>query len=632
MCGICGVLRFDGAPVDTAGLERMNHTLVHRGPDDSGIFVDSPVGLAHRRLTIIDLSERGRQPMANEDGSIVLACNGEIYNYKELRAELAGRGHTFRSCSDNEVIIHGYEEWGEEAWKKLEGMFAFALWDGRSGKLYLVRDYAGIKPLFYYRDRKKLVFSSEIKAILAHDEISPPLDLESLNAYLSYFYVPQPRTIFKGINHVRGGHFLRVGGGSVEESPYWELEFDPDRVVTDEKEALSMLRHKIAACVERSLVSDVPVGLLLSAGMDSTVLLHEMSKVYPGRIKTFTGFFDDPTFDESGLARETARRYGTEHHDIRFSFMDVRKELESILWHYDSLSANPTCLPVYLLYKLAASEVKVAVFGSGGDELFAGYETYIADRIAPWLRRLPVAAKRMLLTAGGLLPVSHRYLGFDYKYRKFAEGLFFQPGKSHYWWRTIFTDDEKARLFSPEVMREIGDPDCYRYYRRYIEADIPFPSDLDRFLYADFKLFLGDNALPLVDMLSMAHSLESRPSLLQRDLIEFAFHLPFSMKLRGRRLKYCLRQAYADDLPREILTMPKRGQNAPIGKMINGPLKGWVSEVLCSPGMQRSGLFNESFVHTLLKEQFSLTRDHSYKIWALLCFALWYDLFGRPAP
>jgi asparagine synthase (glutamine-hydrolysing) len=422
-----------------------------------------------------------------------------------------------------------------------------------------------------------------------------------------------------------------VHSGTLEEKPYWTPSYAPGAPFTNETDAIAALRRTISSCVQQSLVSDVPVGLLLSAGMDSTIMLHEMSQVYPGRIKTFTVSYDEPSFDESAPARMMAQRYRTDHYEIRFSPVDVMGQIDTVIGHFDSLSANPVCLPFYFVAKLAASEVKVAVIGSGGDELFAGYETYIADRVAAQLRFLPSAAKRIILAAASHLPASTTYLGRDYKYRKFAEGLFFPPGKSHYWWRTIFTDQEKARLFSPGLASRIAGLDCYRYYERYIADAACLPGDIDRFLYADMRMFLGDNALTLVDMMSMAHSLEVRPPFLLPDMIDLALRLPLSMKMRGRRLKYCLRKAYARDLPAAIIDMPKRGFNAPLGMMINGPLKEWVMEILLSGTLRASGLFEEPFIRSLLREQIALRQDHSYKIWALVCFAQWYEIFGRPA-
>jgi asparagine synthase (glutamine-hydrolysing) len=634
MCGIVGAIYLNGQLVQADVIERMASALRHRGPDDAGVFVDGAAGLGHRRLKIIDLSPAGHQPMSNEDGTIWLTYNGEIYNFPQLREELIHRGHTFSSQSDTEVIVHAYEEWGERCVERFNGMFAFGIWDKREKKLVLMRDRLGVKPLFYYLDEEKLLFASEIKAIFKHPGVSRELDHSALYDYFSLNYVPSPKTPFARIRVLLPGHWLSVANGQIKIVQYWDLHFSrQDQPQTEEQYAEALL-GLLEDAVRQRLISDVPLGGFLSGGIDSSATVYFMKRLGHRPLKTFNVGFREKSHDESPYARSVARHLETEHHEVVCTPADVRDLLETIAWHADNLTADPSLLPTYLLAKLAREQVIVVLSGDGGDELFGGYVTYQADVLARRYRRLPVWLRhyfiRPLVAA---LPTSNGKLSVDYKLKKFVEGAELPPARAHYSWRTIFSDIEKAHILSADFLATVreGDP-ALAYCRHFANADAA--SDMDRIFYADFKLFLADSILAKVDTMTMAHSLEAREPLLDYRLVELSASIPAALKIKRRNTKHIFKKAMAPYLPRRIVFRKKEGLHIPMASWFRHDLRSFLNEVLCAENLRAVGIFNTSTIDELKRRHLAGTENNAFKLWGLMFFVAWHSqvLMGSYPP
>lgn len=626
MCGIYGIYNYKKNGFDMADLKSMGDVLHMRGPDDSGSYVDEMVMLGHNRLSIIDLSPNGRQPISNEDGSVWLTGNGEIYNFKELRDRLK-YPHQFKSRTDTEVLIHCYEEMGETLWDRLEGMFAFCLWDKKRHIFYLVRDHYGIKPLYYSQYNGSIIFASQIKGILAINSFTPSYNYQAISNFLSFFYVPGPETILKDIMQLPAGSFLRKTTNNTSITRYYKLKFNINTNPSKEK-VIYEIPEKVKDAVRKSVVSDVPVGLLLSGGIDSNILLAEMSQIYPERIKTFTLGVNEPSYDESEYASEIAKKYKTIHHTDYFSLNDFDAMLTDTVRAVDCLNANPGLIMSYQFLRMASKHVKVVIAGSGGDELFAGYQTYLADAALNYFRFVPSSFKKTLLKISNHLPVSYKKYSYSYVLNRFLEGSFYDREKAHYWWRVIFTDEEKSNILSPQLINDekLNIDASYKYIEKFNEIDESFEN---RALYADFYLFLIDNALTLLDHLSMHFSLEVRPLLLHQRFVDYSLTVPYYLKFRHGRTKYILRKAYEGILPTNVIKRKKHGVVVPLGIIFKNNLKAYVQDQLSPERLNAMGIFNTNYIQNIVDRHLRGLEDNGFKIWCMLCLLKWNDIFYR---
>jgi asparagine synthase (glutamine-hydrolysing) len=624
MCGICGLVSLDGASApDPAALAAMNETLVHRGPDSEGSLIDGPCGLAMRRLSIIDLAG-GDQPIGNEDGRIQVIQNGEIYNYRELMDELRGRGHTFSTHSDTEVLVHLYEELGPDFVDRLRGMFAIAVWDARNGRLLLARDRFGIKPLYYRVADGWLSFASELKALLRQPGFSREIDPDAVEAFLAFNSIPAPMTIFREARKLPPGHTLVAERGEVTISRYARPSPVPEREVrTEGDEALSAeLRDRLRDSVRAHLVSDVPVGILLSGGIDSCALTALAAEESGYRVSTFSIGFEESSFDELGQARLVAQRYGTEHHELILR-PDAVDLLPKLVEAFDEPFGDSSALPTYLVSELAADSVKVVLSGEGGDELFGGYYTYVADRLAPRFGR----AAPVLRPLVELLPSSSSKVSFDYKAKRFMRGAHLPPVERHHAWKEIFSLDAQS-----ELLRSGPGTDPLDLYRaRYAETE--GAQELARLQDLDLGIYLVDDLLVKTDRASMAHSLEARVPFLDPVVAELALALETKQKVRGFSKKRLLRRAVAPLLPREIIRGRKQGFSIPVAAWLRGDLEPFAREVLSPETIERQGWLRPEAVTRVLDEHVSGREDLSRQIWGLLSFTLWFDRYARePSP
>ena len=620
MCGICGLVSLDGATApDPAALAAMNETLVHRGPDSSGSMIDGPCGLAMRRLSIIDLAG-GDQPIGNEDGRVQVIQNGEIYNYREIMDELRGRGHTFRTHCDTEVLVHLYEERGPDFVEALRGMFAIAIWDARHGRLVLARDRFGIKPLYYRVAGGELSFASELKALLRQPGFSREIDPSALEAFLAFNSIPSPLTIFTEARKLPAGHLLVAEGGAVELHRYARPAPVPaDQVRTEGEEALAEeLRGRLRDSVRAHLVSDVPVGVLLSGGIDSAALTALAADESGHRVSTFSIGFEEQSFDELELARLVAKRYETDHHELVLR-PDAVELLPRLAQAFDEPFGDSSALPTYLVSGLASDTVKVVLSGEGGDELFGGYYTYVADRLAPRVGRV-AALLRPLVER---LPSSSEKVSFDYRAKRFVRGAHLPPVERHHAWKEIFSADAQDELLSsPRTSEPL---DVYR--ARYAETE--GAQELARLQDLDLGIYLVDDLLVKTDRASMAHSLEARVPFLDPVVAELALALETRQKVRGFSKKRLLRRAVAPLLPREIIRGRKQGFSIPVAAWLRGDLGHFARDVLSPETIERQGCLRPEAVTKVLDEHVSGKEDLSRQIWGLLAFTLWFDRYAR---
>jgi len=616
MCGICG-LAGAGADVETA--RRMNARLVHRGPDSDGVFDGDGIALAMRRLSIIDL-EGGDQPIANEDGSVVVVQNGEIYNYRELRDELERAGHRFRTDSDTEVLVHLYEQHGEDFAERLRGMFAIALWDEPERRLLLARDRFGIKPLYYRLADGTLSFASELKALIEQPGFSREIDPRAVAAYLAFNSIPAPLTIFTEARKLPPGTLARWGDGELTMRryarpapvPQGEARRRPAEALAGE------LRETLRDSVRAHLVADVPVGVLLSGGVDSAGLAALASGEQAEPVKTFSVGFEEASFDELDRARLVAERYGTDHHEIVLR-PDAVELFPKLVEAFDEPFGDSSALPTYLVSELAAGEVKVALSGEGADELFGGYYTYVADLLAARVGRLAALAAPL----AELLPSSDAKVSFDYKAKRFARGAGLPPLERHHAWKEIFSRRAQGELLGP---RDPGwDPvDLYR--ERY--AETAGAEQLARLQDVDLGIYLVDDLLVKTDRSSMAHSLELRVPFLDNEVATAALGLATPLKVRGRAKKRLLRRALAPLLPQEVLRGRKQGFSIPVAAWLRGPLQGFARETLSAETLTRQGWLDPATVTALLDRHCSGQEDLSRQLWGLIAFTLWFDRYA----
>jgi len=623
MCGICGVA--GGEPAEGSELVgRMCTAMAHRGPDDDGSIHREGVTLGIRRLSIIDV-EGGHQPIRNEDSTIWVVQNGEIYNHLELRKVLVAAGHRFATQSDTEALVHGYEEWGEAIVERLNGMFAFAVLDLRRGRVLLARDRMGIKPLHYAVDGRRLVFASELKALLCDPRLRRELDPVAIDEYLALEYVPSPRSMVRGISKLPPAHTLEwwLGSGIHRLHRYWsptlgEEEAPPRKPRLDE--LCEELRQVLRESVRKELISDVPLGVFLSGGIDSSAVTAMMSQL-GGDVKSFSVGFADRSFDESRYARKVANHLGTEHHELTLEptmLLDLIPKLPVLL---DEPLGDASIIPTYLLSAFTRGHVKVALGGDGGDELFAGYPTVQAHRLAGYYNRAPRLLRRGLIEpVVRRLPVSRDNLSFDFRAKRFVSGASYPLPERHQRWMGSFAAEERTALLSEEMRDHLSSA------HMPADHDAARPREpLNQVLLMDMRLYLENDILVKLDRASMMASLEGRVPLLNNDFVEYATRLPLDMKLRGLRSKFVFKRALRGLLPNSILNRPKKGFGIPVANWFRGPLKEQMLSVLSPERVARKGFFDPAAVAALVGDHLSGRRDNRKQLWTLFVFELWHD-------
>jgi asparagine synthase (glutamine-hydrolysing) len=620
MCGIAGKLTFDGAPVDPDLLAAMTDVVAHRGPDAGGYYFGDGIGLGHRRLSIIDLAT-GDQPLANEDETIWVVFNGEIYNFADVRAELEALGHCFRTHSDTEIIVHGYEEWGADCVQRFRGMFAFALWDSREERLLLVRDRLGVKPLYYAAIDNAVVFGSEIKSILQDRAVPRAWRPDSLDAYLTLEYIPSPATIYRYVYKLPAGHLLIAERGRVEVRRYWDLEFtgtgDPSR----EAEYLEELDALLRESVRLRLISDVPLGAFLSGGIDSTTVVAYMVETSDAPVITTSVGFVEKAFDELAYAKTVADHLGCDHHPV-IANPDVCDLLPKLAWHFDEPFADASAVPTYYVSAAARERVTVALSGDGGDEPWAGYARHHVEqwesRVRRWLGRY---GSRAIGSVGTLLP-------YSIKGARSLGHLSFTPAEAcarkHGY--AIFEGSEKDGLYTAGFAADTLDSDPFAPFRAAYDACLS-RDPLDRALYVDLKTYLVDDILVKVDRMSMAVSLETREPLLDHRLLEFAARVPSSLKLHGQTRKYLLRRILEPRVPASILHRGKQGFEPPTGEWLKGPLADMTHTLLLDGRLKERGIFETRTIRRLWDDHREGRRDNRERLWALLMLELWFREF-----
>ena len=617
MCGIAGFTHHERPAHET--IRRITASLVHRGPDQQGSFESPNISLGAVRLKVIDLND-GDQPLASDDGDTIIVFNGEIYNHKALRRELENRGHKFRTQCDTEVLMAGFREWDMGCFSKLRGMFAVALWSESQRRLVLARDRLGIKPLYYSVRGNNLYFGSELKALFSHPEISRNIDLNALSSFLSLNYVPGPGTLVNGIRKLAPGHWLEWRFGEVTTERWWQIRMQPR--AWSEPEALEELAERLRAAVSENMVSDVPLGVWLSGGLDSSTILHFAATQNATRLKTFSVSFKGRSFDESRWFREVADCYGTEHHELDLNEeLDLAGAFEKIVWHSDEPSADAGNVPVWFLAQMTRQHATVALSGEGMDELMAGYDTYRADAYAAAMRRTPAALRRTLLWAARRLPVSNEKIGFEYKLKRFLSGSLLPPLEAHFHWNGSLEWQQKLALLGAQRYSDMPNLGAHLGLTRLARPA------LNDWLALDQKYYLPDNILTKSDRMSMAHSVEVRPPLLDHRLVEFTASLPPEMKLRGARTKVLLRDLMKAGLPPSILRKPKEGFDIPVHDWLRGALKPFLLEVLSKRNITECGIFRQAAVDHLLREHLEGRQNVGYSLWGLMTLTQWMKTF-----
>ena len=638
MCGIFGQIGTNPAPAD------LGTVLRHRGPDDSGWecfpVADTPawVSLGHRRLSIIDLSPAGHQPMTNEDGTVWIVFNGEVYNFEGLREELIGAGHRFRSRTDTETLIHGYEEWGEDMVRRLRGMFAFAIWDARRRTLFLARDRVGKKPLFYYSDGSRFVFGSEIKAILASGAVSPEPDPVAIHDYLTYLYFPPPRTAFRHIWKLPPATCLSLQvepDGSLRQRQwqFWNpVEAAGSVRSLSQPEYVERTHALLEEAVRIRMISDVPLGIFLSGGIDSSTITALASRNGRDTVKTFSiSFPDSKAYDELPYANLVAKTFATEH-QVLTPDAGCAEYVPAVVRHFDEPFGNPTAILEYILTRAMREHVTVALSGDGGDELFAGYERYRGAALARYYRMLPDVVTRKL--GPRLAAMVHDDTTGRHAFRRireFGESAGLDEPEMYIRWVGYYSEDEKRELYTPDFARQVGDHDSAGFLRDAFQRGREL-EPLSRLGYVDLVSFLACNCLEYADRMSMANSLEIRCPFTDQELVEFALHLPPSMKLRGMRSKWVVKEAMRSSLPAEILNKPKVGFNPPVPKWLNHELKPMISEMLEPERVRARGLFQPAEVTKIVRDHAEKKRDNTFKIWALVMLEAWFQLYIDSRP
>lgn len=617
MCGIAG---FSWRDEELAG--RMSQTMVHRGPDQSGVYTDESVSLGHRRLSIIDLSEHGRQPMSNEDGTIWVTYNGEIYNFQELREALEAKGHVFRSRTDTEVIVHAYEEYGPDCARRFNGMFAFAIWDKKRRELILIRDRLGVKPLYYCVKGKDLVFASEIKAILQVPGLERAVDPLALYRYVGYEFVPAPDTIFRHIRKLPPGHYLRFKDGQTQITEYWDLRFKTEPQPPSYYE--ETMRDLLTDSVRKRLISDVPLGVFLSGGLDSSAVVALMSRCGVEPIKTFSLGYADPTFSELEYARAIASRFKTEHRELIIE--PITPELfETAVWHLDEPMTDLSTIPFYLICKKAREHVTVCLSGEGGDEVLVGYDRFKASKAHSYYELLPDWFRRGLIAPlVNALPDQPQKKGVVNILKRFIQGGLLPEEGGHIRWQYFGMLERDTELFSEAVRRGIS-MEPFAPVRRCLEH-CNSDQRLDREIYVDLKFMMPDSVLMKVDKMSMAHALEVRVPFLDYRFVEFCATIPGELKLKGFTTKAIFRTAMQGILPDRIRARGKQGYSLPIKNWLRQELRDYMTGLLTSSSLMKEA-FNPDYIQRLIREHQKYQANHNHILWALMNLAIWHRLF-----
>lgn len=610
-------------------LHRMAESLRHRGPDAAGVWADGAVGLAHRRLSVLDLSDAGRQPMSNEDGSVQVCYNGEIYNFAELRAELYARGHVFRSATDTEVIVHAWEEWGHAAWPRFNGMFALAIWDARARCLVLVRDRLGVKPLYVLNTARHVVFGSELKAIRALAGAVPSIDLEAVDAFLAFNYIPGPRTIWQGVESLPPGHAMTVSAADTRVEAYWDVHFG-QHPLTDRSDAIDRIRDLAGDAVRARLVSDVPLGAFLSGGLDSTAIVHHMRPHHTGPLHTFSVRFAESSFDEGPYAALVARAYDLQHHEVVCTAADVRHSLDDVVWHADNPTADISMVPMRRLAEAARREVTVVLSGDGGDEVFGGYSVYQADRLARVWRHLPSWFRTSIVERlARHLPASARKMSLDYALRAFVAAASRAPEQAHARWRLICSDQERRALLTEDAWHAL--PAEAGPEQPFLDAYLASGATdlLDRMFYVDVKTFLADSILPKVDRMTMAVGLEARTPWLDYRMVELGARIPSAWKLTGFDTKRIFKDAMRGRVPAAIVRRRKAGFHAPLAAWFRGPLRDLVEDTLAPSSLAALPMLRPQAVQGFVRAHLDGQADHAFKLWGLMTLVRWRATVGR---
>jgi asparagine synthase (glutamine-hydrolysing) len=627
MCGIAGIYDWSGKRVSQELLTRMGNVLHHRGPDDSGFHIGDKIGLAHRRLSIIDLST-GKQPMYNETGDICVVFNGEIYNFQELRPDLEKKGHRFATHSDTEVIIHLYEEYGPDCVKFMRGMFAFAIWDARKEELFIARDRLGKKPLYYYLDGSKLVFGSEIKAILEDDSIRRAADPVGLHYYLTYQYVPAPHTAFQGIKKLPPASWMLVKPGKTVIETYWHLSF-AEKLKLPQEEYQKEIRRLLFEATKLRMISDVPLGAFLSGGIDSSIIVGIMSQLSSQPVKTFTIGFEEKDYNEAHFAKIIADRFHTDHHEMYVQPKAI-EILPQLIWHYDQPYADVSALPSYYVARETRKFVTVALNGDGGDENFAGYGRYMAHMFVHYYyyQKLPdLIRKKLIPGLVSFLPESFDRRSFFKKVKRFVQSCALSPQERNFILLAYYEPSRLLSMYTPGFAAGVKDIDLYQYQcTRYAESGSSHI--LDQIQYTDFMTYLPEDLMVKMDVATMANSLETRSPFLDHLVVEYAAKIPAQLKLNRRLVtKYILKETFKDMLPPEILNRSKMGFGVPIGRWFRGELKDYMRDILLSEKFYKRGIFTKEAINNLVKEHLESKAEHGERLWALLNMELWFRLF-----
>jgi asparagine synthase (glutamine-hydrolysing) len=620
MCGIAGWLNLDGAPADAHRLARMTRRIAHRGPDGEGLYVDGPLALGHRRLAVLDLTDAGAQPMASADGRLRITYNGELYNFRALRAELEAAGARFRSRTDTEVILAAYERWGVDCLSRFNGMFAFALWDAPAQRLWLVRDRLGVKPLFYRLSPGRLSFASEAKAVLVADDAPPRLNDEALSQFLALNYTPAPHTLFEGVRQLLPGQWMTcTADGRVQTRTYWQIPTDEDTPPQPAQRLTALLED----AVQLRLVSDVPVGAFLSGGLDSSAIVGWMRRHHTSPVDTFTAAFEEPSYNEAPAARLAAQAFGARHHERTVTSADVRL-LPQIVWHSEELTADSSMLALYRVAELARRHVTVVLSGDGADELFGGYPTYLATQLAGWYRRVPASIRdgvvRPLVER---LPGDPRKASLESQLRRFVAGRLDTPAQAHASWRTIFSEAEQGALW-PGAARW---PSAASHYQPWF-ADAGRRGVTACALAADLGFYLPNDILAKLDRMTMAWGLEARTPYLDYRVVEFAARLPARVR-RGWpwQSKALLRRATRGVVPAAIRRRRKAGFNVPVTRWLQADQRRFVEAQLLDRRPTVLAMFRRAELERLVREHVEGRADRSHQLWGLLALSIWSQLF-----
>ncbi len=611
MCGIVGYSHIS-EPFDSGPLESALSSIMHRGPDHQGHFVSRQISLGAVRLSILDL-ENGDQPFFSHDRDVIVVFNGEIFNHLEIRTELESEGFIFQTRCDTEVVLHAFLRWGNECFSKFRGMFAIAIWVQSEGRLILARDRMGIKPLYYCLQDREIYFGSELKCIFAHPAIRRRLCLAGLNCFLTLNYVPGPLTLVDGILKLMPGHILEWRSGHTNIRSYIAARtkrLPPSSV----EEACHELEGLLAQSVREQLVADVPVGIWLSGGLDSSTILHYAAKTHSSQLRTFSVTFQGRSFDESQYAKKVSHYFGTQHTEYDLNTgADLVDAIEQIAYYSDEPSADAGAVPLWFLAQMTSKDVTAVLTGEGSDELFAGYLTYKADRYHAAVRKVPATLRRAALAGAMQLPVSNEKISFEYKLKRFLQGSLLSPELAHVFWNGTFCEAEKRRLF----LFADGAP------LASVLAEMTSGPGLQRYLDFDQRYYLPDDILYKVDRISMAHSIEVRPPFLDPRIVDFAARLPMDFKLRGSKSKYVLRRLMRDKLPPAVLRRPKIGFDIPIHEWFRGALRPFLLDTLSTEAVSASKLFNVRTVEYLIREHLEKKANFGYHLWGLMTLLIW---------